>query len=322
MAEPRFVVGIDLGGTKILSVCLTDDLQVRNQDLRATDAERGPDAVIESMVESALAVVRDGRPAAAGISAPGPVDLGRGIITTPPNLPGWRDVPLGRFVGERLGVPAWIENDANAAALAEHRLGAGKGSSHMLLVTVGTGIGGGLILDGRVYHGTSGGAGEIGHMQLEPEGPVCGCGRRGCLEALASGRALETVAQAIAAEDPEGLVARLASSEGVSPDARILDLAADGGDAKADEAVRRAGRYLGAGLTNLVDVFNPELIVIGGSLRKSGERYLGEARRVVERDAFRQHLADVRIVEAALGDGAPAIGAALIALDRLGIRAR
>jgi glucokinase len=312
------VIGLDLGGTKILSACLDHDYRLLSQDLRPTDAEDGPEAVIERMVASALAAANSEPIAAVGISTPGPVDLTLGIVTTPPNLPGWRDVPLARLVGEALGVSAWLENDANAAALAEHRLGAGRGSSHMLLVTLGTGIGGGLILDGRLYHGASGAAGEVGHMQLEPMGRVCGCGRRGCLEALASGVALEAAAADIVAGQPDGLLARIARREGVvPPDARILHLAAEAGDAAAAAAIHLAGRYLGAGLTNLVDIFNPEVIVIGGSLRKLGPLYLDTAQAVVAAEAFPQSRADVRIVEAELGDESPAIGAALIALDRL-----
>ena len=319
MSEDGFVGGIDLGGTKILSLCLNQALETVGSDLRPTDAERGPEAVIETMVASLVAASADNALRAVGVSTPGPCDPAHGVVTSAPNLPGWKDVPLAALVGEKLGLPCWIENDANAAALAEHRLGAGRGSEHMLLVTLGTGIGGGLILDGHLYHGASGGAGEIGHMQLEPEGPVCGCGRRGCLEALASGVALAREAGAIVKAEPEGLVAQLATREGIPPDARILEMAADAGDRAADEAIRRAGRYLGAGLTNLVNVFNPQVIVIGGSLRKLGERYLGVAREVVQRDAFPQHLGDVRIVEAALGDEAPAVGAALIALEKLAL---
>jgi glucokinase len=255
--------------------------------------------------------------AAVGISTAGPANPRLGIVTTPPNLPGWHDVPLASLVGDRLRVPAWLENDANAAALAEHRRGAGRGCDHMLLIAVGTGVGGGLILDGSLYHGASGAAGELGHMLIVPNGPLCGCGRRGCLEAVASGRALERQALRLAAEQPAGLVARLARESGSDPDGRILDLAADAGDAAADAVIRQAGRYLGEALVNLVDLFNPEVIVIGGSVRKSGPRYLGSAVEIMQRDAFPQNLADVRVVEAELGDDAPAIGAALIALDAL-----
>jgi glucokinase len=208
-----------------------------------------------------------------------------------------------------------LENDANAAAVAEHRLGAGRGCRHMVLVAVGTGIGGGLILDGRLYHGASGGAGEIGHMLVEPQGRVCGCGRRGCLEAMASGSALDAVAREIAQAQPHGSVAEMARNQGKTPDARILDAAASAGDAAAASALERAGAYLGDGLTNLVDVFNPEVIVIGGSVRRS-RRYLETAVAVMQRDAYPQHLVDVRIAEAELGDEAPAIGAALLAIDQ------
>jgi glucokinase len=311
------VIGIDLGGTKILSVRLDDGLKVVAQDLRETLAEEGPDAVIGRMVNSIAAVAGSLPFRSIGISTAGPVDINRGLVTTPPNLPGWRDVPLGIRISQALGVPAWLENDANAAALAEHRLGAGRGCRHMVLVAVGTGIGGGLILDGRLYHGASGGAGEIGHMLVEPQGRVCGCGRRGCLEAMASGTALDAAAREIAAANPNGLVAEIARGQGDEPDARTLDAAADAGDATAREAVERAGAYLGEGLTNLVNIFNPEVVVIGGSVRKS-RRYVDTALAVMHRDAYPQHLADVRIAEAELGDESPAIGAALLALEQLG----
>jgi glucokinase len=226
------------------------------------------------------------------------------------------DIPLRGRINELTGLPVWIENDANAGALAEHRLGAGRGTRHMILVAIGTGLGGGLILDGRLYHGASGGAGEVGHMVVDPDGTLCNCGRAGCLEAVAAGRALDEQAQRIAKEQPDGLVARIARREGDGPDARILDLAAEEGDTAAIEALTRAGRFLGAGLTNLVNVLNPEVIAIGGSVRKSA-LYMNTAIEAMQRDAFKQHSSDVRVVEAELGDDAPAIGAALIALEGL-----
>lgn len=310
------VIGIDLGGTKILSVCLNASLEVVGRDYRETGASDGPDAVIRRITESARAAAGANPLRGAGISTPGPVNLKRGVVTTPPNLPGWRDVPLADLISRNLGVPAWIENDANAAALAEHRLGAGRGSQHMILVTIGTGIGGGLILDGRLYHGASGGAGEIGHMLVEPGGRLCGCGVRGHLEAMASGSALDAAARDIAASDPEGVVAVKARRENAEPNARVLDDAAAAGDASARAAIERAGRYLGIGLTNLVNVFNPEVIVVGGSVRKS-TLYLQTAVDTMQRDAFAQHRADVRVVEAALNGDEAAIGAALVALGHL-----
>jgi glucokinase len=312
----EYVIGLDLGGTKILSLCVDHDLNVFNQDLRETEDEDGPDAVIGLMVNSARAAAGDRTNLAVGISTPVPTKTNEGIVTTPPNLPGWKDVPLARLISERMGLPAWIENDVNAGALAEHRVGAGRGSKHLVMIAPGTGVGGGLVLDGRLYRGASGGAGEVGHMQMDPAGPRCPCGRNGCLEVLASGKALGEIARAIAANEPEGHVARIAAVENEEPDARILDLAAAEGDEAAMSALIRAGAYFGAGLTNLIDVFNPEVIVIGGSLRKSALYYqtaLGRAKP----QAFPQHAADVRIVEAELGDNAPAIGAAIIAWEKL-----
>src|SRR5690606_18624868 len=162
------------------------------------------------------------------------------------------------------GITVWVENDVNAGALAEHRLGAGRGSRHLIMVAPGTGIGGGLVLDGKLYAGASGGAGEVGHMQIDPAGPPCPCGRRGCLERLASGSTLDKRAREIAQAAPDGLVAKIAAREKEEPDARILDLAAEEGDEAAAVALRQAGAYLGEGLANLVNIFNPEVIVIGG----------------------------------------------------------
>jgi glucokinase len=316
MTEPGYVIAIDLGGTKILSLCVDRDLKVVGNDLRATEADQGRDAVIDRMVASAKAAAGERSVLGIGVSCPGPSDPKRGIITTPPNLPGWHNVPLADLIKQRAGIPAWIENDANAGALAEYRLGAGRGTMHLILVAAGTGIGGRLVLDGRLYHGASGGAGELGHMQLDPRGRMCNCGRRGCLEALASGSALDAYAREIAQGQPDGLVAQIARREGEEPSARILDLATAAGDGAAREALERAGGYLGSGLTNLVDLFNPDVIAIGGSLRKS-EVYMKTALAVPPREAFPQHAADVRIVEAELGDEAPAMGAAIIAWEML-----
>lgn len=311
-----FVVGLDLGGTKILSVCLDASLTVVGRDYRETQAEDGPDAVMARMVESAHAAGQGRDLRGIGVSAPGPLDLERGVVTEAPNLPGWINIPLQQRIHDLSALPAWIENDANAGAVAEHRVGAGRGSRHMVLVAVGTGVGGGLILDGRLYHGASGGAGEVGHMIVDPGGALCGCGRSGCLEAVASGRALDKAAQQIAADEPDGALARIARREGGEADARILDLAANQGDTASVEALERAGRFLGAGLTNLTNLLNPDVIAIGGSVRKS-EIYVQAAIEALNREAFAQHRADVRIVEAELGDDAPAIGAALIALEHL-----
>jgi glucokinase len=315
MSDAGLVGAIDLGGTKILSLVVDAGLRVQGSDLRATEAEGGPEAVIARVVES-LREAASGRPLRAiGISTPGPCNPSLGVVTAAPNLPGWRDVPLARRIGEAFGLPAWLENDANAAAIAEHRLGAGRGASHLVLVAAGTGIGGGLILDGRIYHGASGAAGEIGHMQLVRDGPLCGCGRYGCLEAVASGSALARAAAAIIDIHPQGVLAKMSREEGEPPSALTLEKAAAAGDERAAHAIHQAALYLGAGLTNLVDIFNPEVVAVSGNLRKLAG-YLDTAIEVVRREAYRQASDDVRIVETELGDEAAALGAAIIALDK------
>jgi glucokinase len=312
----EFVIGLDLGGTKILSICVDRDMNVVGQDQRDTEADKGPEAVFERMMESARAAAGERKILAISVAAAGAVRTFEGIVTTAPNLPGWQDVPLASRIAGLMGVPAWVVNDVSAGALAEHRLGAGRGARHVVMVAPGTGIGGGLVLDGKLYEGASGGAGEVGHMQIDPRGPQCLCGRTGCLEVLASGGALDKQARAIAEGEPEGLVASIAAREKEEPDARILDLAAEQGDELAVSALMQAGGYLGAGLANIINMFNPEVIAIGGSLRKS-PLYFQMAVNVAKQQAFPQHVADVRIVEAELGDESPAIGAAIIAWERL-----
>jgi glucokinase len=312
------VAGVDLGGTKILTLVLDADHSVVGRDQRATDDEAGdPEAVMQRMADSVKAAADGRNLAAVGISAAGPVNLKLGTVTTPPNLKGWRDVPLQSRLGELIGQPCTLAHDADCGAVAEHRLGAGRGAANLIYVTLGTGVGGGLILEGKLYTGASGSAGEIGHMVVEPQGRECNCGRRGCLEAMVAGAYLGLDAAAIVQAEPQGVLARLAREQGAEPDAKLLSEAADAGDAAAVAAIRRAGEYLGAGLVNLVNVFNPEVIVLGGSLLAFGERYFGPAREVLQRDAFEQPLKDARLTNAELGSDAPAIGAALLARDAI-----
>lgn len=318
MDSASFIGVIDLGGTKILSLCLDGELNIVGRDRRETVAsEGGPAAVIARMAASLRTAAAGRNLAAICVSTPGPCDPQRGIVSAAPNLPGWQDVPLAALISAELGVQAWIEHDATAAAWAEQQIGAGRGARNLLYVTVSTGIGGGLIIDGQPYRGVSGSAGEIGHMQLVEDGPLCGCGNRGCLEALASGRHLAEQAAAIVAAEPDGVLARLCREAHSRGDARLLSRAADAGDSSADAAIRRAGGFLGAGLGGLINILNPEIVVIGGSLIHLGSRYLETARAAADARAFTQAWRDVRIVEASLGDDSPAIGAALIAMQKL-----
>jgi len=303
---------VDLGGSKILSVVADEEGHILGEDRRATEADEGPEAGLERIavsLEAALGAAGLGRDdlRAVGVCSPGPIDPARGVIPEAPNLPGWHDVPVCQYLSGRLGVPAMLENDATAAAYGEFVYGAGRGCRHIVYITVSTGIGGGLVLGGRLYRGASGAAGEIGHITIDADGPLCGCGKPGHVEALASGRAIAREGEALLARGGSPLMARLAE-EGGGLSAATVHQAADAGDPEAIRILERAGYYLGIGLAAYVDIFNPEVIIIGGGLRHMRELYLGPAEQEMARRAMQEPLRVVRLVEAELGDYSGAMG--------------
>lgn len=315
-------IGIDLGGTKILTGLVNERGQVIAEDYRKTRAKRGQDFVIGAIADSALQAMHNGgcSPSdiqAVGIGVPGPVDTDEGIVTLPPNLPGWHNVPIRQMVEERLGIPTFLDNDANAAALGEFLFGAGRGSTNMIYVTVSTGIGGGFVLDGRLYHGADGAAGEIGHVTILPRGPHCGCGNRGCLEAVASGTAIAREGRELVARGIPTLISKLAGGDPESVSAKLVADAAQQGDSEANEIIQEAMSYLGVGIANLVNLLNPEIIVIGGSLIKLGDILFGPVRRAVDRRAFPIASHRVQIMPAELGDQVGMCGAAAVAFQAL-----
>jgi glucokinase len=312
-------IGIDLGGTKIVTALVDKGGRIISRDYRETEAATGRDAVVARMVDAASRVMNDGgattaQISATGVAAPGPIDVESGIVTTPPNLPGWNDVPLRQLIQDELGLPTALENDANAAALAEYRFGAGRGTKHMIYVTASTGIGGGFILNGELYRGATGAAAEIGHMTILPQGPLCGCGNRGCLEALASGAGIARQGRELVERGVPTLIADLAEGDPNRISAKLVAQAVARGDIEARGILDEAMIYLGVGMANLVDLFNPELIVIGGGLTRMGERLFDPVRRIIARSAFRAAAQAVTIVPAQLGDDVGVLGAATVAM--------
>ena len=322
MTHQNLFIGIDLGATKISTALVDAGGTIIARDYRETRAAEGQEAVIERMVDAAHQVMGEAglAPAqvtAVGIGSPGPIDSRTGVLTAPPNLPGWKDVPLRQLIEEALGIAAFLENDANAAALGEHRFGAGQGVQNMIYVTVSTGIGGGLILNGQLYSGTTGAAGEIGHITVLPWGPYCGCGNRGCLEALASGTAIAREGRELVRRGVPTLIAELAEGHTERVTARLVAGAAHRGDIEAREILAEAMVYLGVGMANLVNLFNPELIVIGGGLTNLGEELFGPVRRAIERRAFPAAARAVKVVPAELGDDVGVLGAVAVALAQM-----
>ncbi|MDR7419289.1 MAG: ROK family protein [Armatimonadota bacterium] len=313
----EYYLGVDLGGTKILTALVNGRGQVLQRARIATPAG-GPEDVVAAIVATVHDVTHQahleaGAVRGIGVGAPGPMDPETGVVFEPPNLPGWRDVPLGAMLTVRLGMPAFVENDANAAALGERWAGAGAGIDDLIYMTVSTGIGGGLILNGDLYHGVSGTAGEVGHMVIDPRGPRCPCGRTGCLEAIASGTSIARDArEAVRAGRPTALAA-LAPGD---LDAAAVARAAHDGDPVAREIYARAASALGTGIANLVNLLNPAMVIIGGGVARAGDLIFAPVRRIVRQEVFERPGAAVQIVPALLGDDVGAVGAAAVAKAR------
>jgi glucokinase len=246
------------------------------------------------------------------------VDATDGVLRFAPNLV-WRDLPIASRIRRALGLPCQVDNDANTAAYAEYRFGAGRGYRHVLLVTVGTGIGGGIVSDGRLFRGANGFAAEIGHIIVEPGGPLCGCGNRGCWEQLASGRAIDRMGRAAASADGGSTLLRLAGGDLEQVSGRHVTEAARQGDEVALRIFAEAGRRLGEGIAGLVNVLDPQVVVVGGGAMVAADLLLDPARasfqEAVEGPDSRPH---VPLVAAELGNDAGAVGAAALALEELG----
>jgi glucokinase len=307
---------VDLGGTKILTAVARADGLWLGEDLRPTEVERGPGGVIERIVASLQAARaqagHDGATLAAlGVAAPGPIDFEQGLIVQAPNMPGWSNVPLARRLRDIFGCPAVLENDANAAALGEYVYGAGRGVRHMVYLTVSTGVGGGLVLDGRLYRGATGSAGELGHVLVDEDGPVCGCGARGCLETFASGTAIGARGQEAVESGASPTITRLAGGEDVT--AEHVAAAAAEGDPMAQAIIASAAHHLGLGLADFVNIFNPDLIVIGGGTANIGPMLLDPAVGLMRARAFKGPVEHVRVVPAALGGRSVVAGALALA---------
>ena len=310
--------GIDIGGTKVLGVALSRSDEIVADAREATP--KGTRNIVGSHVAEAVArVVGDldeklgaSAPVPVGVGAPGMVDR-RGRLCFAPNLPQAQGVDWNELIGDQLpGRTVLIENDANLAVLAEHRIGAAVGHDHVVMVTLGTGIGGGLVVDGRVQVGAAGFAGEIGHMVVDPAGPPCPCGRRGCWERFASGAGLGMLAREAALAGRLGEVVRLAGGDAETVRGEDVSAAAAAGDPAAQQVIREVGRWIGFGLANLAALLDPACFVLGGGVVEAGDLLIGSARaayaELVEGGDRRPAAV---IVPAAFGERAGAVGGAL-----------
>jgi len=312
------LLALDFGGTKhTAAVALAGERRWRAHRRVSSPPNADAEHDLQTMYSLARAVLGGDRPAAVGVSFGGPVEATTGTVRLSHHVPGWENVPLRAMLEAEFGAPASVDNDANVAALGEHRFGAGQGCDSLLYVTVSTGVGGGWILNGCPWRGAEGMAGEIGHTVVDPSGPLCLCGKRGCVERLASGpyiarRAREwlkaqpdrgRVLRALSGDDPEAVTAELVSR------------AAAQGDDLAWEALERSAWALGVGIGNAANLVNPQRVILGGGVTKAGERWWTVVRRVARETALPE--VHFEIVPAALGDDAPLWGAVALAEERL-----
>lgn len=314
--KDTLVVGVDLGGTQIRAVLADAHGKFLRRMRTETLAAEGKEAVLARIV-TAIREVADGvecRIAGVGIGAPGPIDSRNGLVSTPPNLPGWRDVPLGHIVTSATGFPTFLANDANAAALGEFTYGSGKHINHLVYITVSTGVGGGIVVGGKVLEGAYGAGGEVGHMVIEAGGPRCPCGGRGHLEALIAGPALARQAAKALEDGRRSAIKCIAPRYGPAITARSVTEAAMQGDELARELLTTAGRRLGYAIANLVHVFNPEMVAIGGGVSNAGELLLRPARNVADEELMPVFKEGLEIVPVSLGADAGLYGAAALVL--------
>ncbi len=310
------VIGVDLGGTKVLAGAVDSEQQVHHRAQRpVVGLEQA--ALVETIVDAAEEV-RSAAPSpviAVGFGIPSLIDQRRGMAVMSVNLP-VADMSFRDVMAERLDLPAFIDNDGNVAALAEHRYGAAKGSRHTIMLTIGTGVGGGLVLGDHIYRGSIGAGAELGHMVIDLDGPPCqgNCPNRGCLEAVASGTALVRESYEAARAAPDSELGKLVAEGRELTGPLITELAQDG-DATAREVIALIGRRLGVGVANYVNIFNPDAVVIGGGVIAAGDLLLAPVREEVAARALRPSKDMVKIVPARFANEAGMLGAAALAFD-------
>ena len=321
MPGPSRVIGVDLGGTKLLAGVLDDRFAVHHR-LQRPVAGLDAKALLDTSVDAVQEALRaaGGEVAAVGFGIPCLIDQRTGVGVMAVNLP-LNDVPFGAIMEERLGLPVFVDNDGNLAALAEHRAGAATGAREAVVLTIGTGIGGGLILGGELYRGSVGAAAELGHIVIDQDGPPCqgNCPGHGCVESLASGTALAREATRLAGEQPQSGLGRAMAAGQALLGPLITELAHDG-DRAALEAITLIGTRLGVAIASLVNIFNPEVVVIGGGVIAAGELLLAPARAEMARRALRPSRDLVEIRAAHFGFEAGMVGGAALALDGLAER--
>lgn len=298
----KFIIAIDLGGTNLKIALLDLKYKIRHKSILGTKAFSNKDGLISAVVSSVSSIIQSNNLSKTNILAvalglPGPIDADKGLVHFFPNIPGWKEVKLKEILEKKIGLPVSIDNDANLMALAEYKIGAAKGFSNAVCITLGTGVGGGIVIGGRLYHGSSFAAGEIGHIPVNVNGPRCNCGGSACLEAYVGNNAIARYARSV--------LGRPVSLEELSSLAK-------NGNKKAIAVWKSTGTYLGVALAGVINLLNPDIVVIGGGVSAAGDVLFRQIRRTVDVRAMSVQARKVKICRARLGSDAGLIGAALL----------
>jgi glucokinase len=317
----KVIVGVDLGGTNLKVAVVTEDRELLHKDSVPTLAEEGPDAVlgrIEQATRDALAAAGHTLEdtLAVGVGIPGPMNWQSGVVYSPPNLPGWKNVPVGDTLGKALGVPCYIENDANVACYGEFWMGAGRGTESMAVLTLGTGVGGGVVVLGELLRGIDGTAAELGHLKVQRDGRPCGCGSTGCLESYASVSGMVRTAIEALASGRESSLRELCGGDVEAITGKMVFDAAEAGDTVAKWVFEETATWLGLGIVSIVHYQNPEKVVLCGGMIAAGDMLFDPIRKFVKANAFEVPGNRCQIVPAGLGSDSGVLGAAGCAYAR------
>ncbi len=313
----KLVIGVDLGGTKINTGIVDERGRIIKSIKVPTLAKEGPYPVIERIKKSIYDVLKEANIklediSGIGIISPGPIDSDKGLVINPSNLPGWDHIPIVNLLKEEFKLPVMLDNDANAAALAEYLFGSGRGLKNFIYITVSTGIGGGVIIDGKLYRGTNSNAAEVGHMTIDYNGPKCNCGNIGCFEAFASGTGLARFAKEAVKEGRSTLIKKLAGENEIT--AQHVFEAAIQKDSVALELVDKEAFYLGVGISNIITFANPERIAIGGGVSKQWDMFYDKMMETIKERTLKPMIDVCQIVKSELKDDIGILGAAAIIL--------
>jgi glucokinase len=305
---------VDLGGTNLRTALVSFEGNILDKRKEATNASDGWKKIVARLVDNitqqrVTAVQRGLKVTAVGVGAPGVIRMDTGVVVKSPNFPDWNNLPLRDELEKALLIPVVIENDANAAALGEQWRGAGRGINSMILLTLGTGVGAGIVLDNKIWQGADGMAGEVGHMTLIPDGRQCGCGNSGCLEMYASARGI--------VQSYREAAGKLEITQAPELTSTHVYQAARDGDPIARRVMKDMGAMLGIGIANLINIFNPNMIVIGGGVKDAWDLFIGATHEEIMRRAFQVPAERTEIVPSLLGDDAGLIGAAAGALQKI-----